>query len=155
MRGVGWECLCLCGGKGKKVLWEASLRGLGAAQRSYDRSMCIIRTFHLLALVQVQGRQWEVAKHLDVSFRRWCVCEWGRTEKLRRFMISGEVLRVRRWAIARPSLPVSSSQNLRLRSVTVFGRSLISPDDRVMYEGVRVSWKVLCARPWPLTLFLP
>ena len=56
-------------------------------------------TFQLLAPGQVQGRQWEVAKHLDVSFRRWCVCEWGRTEKLRRFMISGEVLRVRRWAI--------------------------------------------------------
>ena len=44
---------------------------------------------------------------------------------------------MRGWAIA-PSLPVSFLQNLRLRSVTVFGRSLISPDDRVMYEGVRV-----------------
>ena len=39
---------------------------------------------------------------------------------------------------SRPSLPVSFLQNVRLRSVTVFGRSLISPDDRVMYEGVRV-----------------
>ena len=26
LRDVAWECLCLCGGKGKKVLWEGSLR---------------------------------------------------------------------------------------------------------------------------------
>ena len=51
--------------------------------------------------------------------------------------VSWKVLCARPWAIARPSLPVIS-QNARLRSVTVFGRSLISPDDRVMYEGVRV-----------------
>ena len=63
------------------------------------------------------------------------------------FIIPGEVLRVRRWAIARPSLPVRFWQHARLGFVTVFGRSLIYPDDRVMYEGVRVSWKVLCARP--------
>ena len=52
----------------------------------------------------------------------------------------------RPWAIACPSLPVSFSQNARLRSVTVFGRSLISPDDRVMYEGVRVFWGRFFAR---------
>ena len=65
---------------------------------------------------------------------RACVCE-----------TCGEVLRVLLWAIA-PSLPVSFLQNVRLRSVTVFGRSLISPDDRVMYEGVRVFWGRFFAR---------
>ena len=80
------------------------------------------------------------------------VCEKGRTKKG-----PGEVLRVLLWAIARPSLPVSFSHDVRLRSVTVFGRSLISPDDRVMYEGVRaesVSGKVLCARPYGASFFI-
>ena len=61
-------------------------------------------------------------------------------------LVPGKVGRVRGWAIARPSLPVSFLQIPRLRSVTVFGRSLISPDDRVMYEGVRVFWGRFFAR---------
>ena len=49
-------------------------RGLEAAQVTTYTQVNVHHTFQLLAVVQVQGRQWEVAKHLDVSFRRWwCV----------------------------------------------------------------------------------
>ena len=82
----------------REIMQPRCCFALRAALRPHKvRQVNVHHTFQLLAHAQVQGRKWEVAKHLDVSFRRWCVCEWGRTEKLRlRFMIPGEVLRVRR-----------------------------------------------------------
>ena len=48
---------------------------------------------------------------------------------------------VRGWAIARPSLPVRFWHILRLMSVTVFGRSLISPEyERVMICEKLIDW---------------
>ena len=42
LRGVGWECLCLCGGRGRRSRWEGSLR---AALGQTDREVTEIHDF--------------------------------------------------------------------------------------------------------------
>ena len=54
LRGVGWECLCLCRGKGKKVPWEGSLRV--ALEPHKTGQVDIMYTFQFEALAQVQER---------------------------------------------------------------------------------------------------